>query len=92
VREKLDLNTNQISVREGGHMYVYILCVFHLYSDFYGQLKTIYRIITALKSISGMVWDNEKGMGVTLDRQSEWDELTKVCNHISSLPTMSNHF
>ncbi|KAH9972916.1 hypothetical protein BJV74DRAFT_904641 [Russula compacta] len=34
-----------------------------------------------LKSISGMVWDNEKGMGVMLDRQSEWDELTKNKKH-----------
>ncbi|KAH9971788.1 hypothetical protein BJV74DRAFT_799095 [Russula compacta] len=43
----------------------------------WSYLKTIYGIVTVLKSISGMVWDDEKGMGVMPDRQSEWDELTK---------------
>jgi hypothetical protein len=45
-----------------------------------------------LKSMLGFVWDDEKGMGVTQDRKLEWDELVKVCEHMSSLSTMSNHY
>jgi hypothetical protein len=48
-------------------------------------MKKMYGVITTLKSKSGFVWDNEKGMDVTQERRPEWDDLVKVCTRISSV-------
>ena len=58
----------------------------------YIKIKKKYEDVVALKSKSGikLVWSDEKGMDVTLDRQAEWDDLVRVRVPMSSLSTMSD--
>jgi hypothetical protein len=46
-----------------------------------------YKVVTALKSKSGFVWDDVRGMGVTPEKRQAWNKLVKVREHISSLST-----
>jgi hypothetical protein len=55
-------------------------------------LKKKYDAVTKLKSLSGIAWDDEKGAGVTEDTQQQWDDLVKVCEHMSSLWTTANYY
>jgi hypothetical protein len=48
-------------------------------------LKKIYEAVKMLKSKSGFVWDDEKGMNVTPDTEAAWQELVKVCEYVYSV-------
>ncbi|KAI0270321.1 hypothetical protein BGY98DRAFT_1010345 [Russula aff. rugulosa BPL654] len=41
------------------------------------KLKRTYKVVTALKSKSGFVWDDLKGMGVTAEKRPAWDKLVE---------------
>ena len=50
----------------------------------------MYIAITVLKSKLGFIWDDENGMNMTQDKQWVWDDMVKVCEHLSNLSMMSN--
>ena len=52
-------------------------------------MKRDYLTVTALKSKSGFVWNDETGIDVT-GLQHKWDELVRVCEHIPRLPMITN--
>ena len=41
------------------------------------QFKRIYRVIQAIKEVSGWHWDDETGASITVDTASSWDDYIK---------------
>jgi hypothetical protein len=50
-----------------------------------------YETAHKLQSLSGIAWDDERGVGVTEYTESLWNDLVKVCEHLSSLLTTANY-
>jgi hypothetical protein len=45
-------------------------------------LKHTYDAVLTLKSKSGFVWDDQKGINVTTDTADAWEELVKVGEYV----------
>jgi hypothetical protein len=41
------------------------------------QFRKIYRIVCAIQSVSGWVWDEKTGASITADSASSWDDYVK---------------
>jgi hypothetical protein len=52
----------------------------------------MYAAVTELKLKSGFTWSDKKEMNVNDDMKLAWNELVKVCEHLSSLSMTSNHY
>ena len=53
--------------------------IFVLYPDFYDQLKATLCLVSNLKSMLGMVYDDDRGVIITDDGMKKvWDNLVRV--------------
>jgi len=48
------------------------------------SFKKTYRVILAIKEVSGWVWDNEKGANINVHSASSWDDYVK--KHVAAKP------
>ena len=69
-------------------MYFFVHCRM-LYPDLYDQLKKKIEAVTVLKDVSGMQWDDVKGMGIhkglSLEMISTWAALILVSISVYSV-------
>jgi hypothetical protein len=47
-------------------------------SNIFLQLKKSYNIVAALKRLSGFSWDDDRGLNITINELSAWDEYIVV--------------